>query len=84
MQAEQLESIVLDVEEQFRLDGPEVSSEAIGLAVLDRLRLVDGVGYLRFASVYKGFTDPGDFTREAGLLAKSTAPKPAPVLDDVI
>lgn len=73
---EQLESIAGEVEESLRLDGGEVSSDTIGVAVLERLRVVDGVAYLRFASVYKGFTDPGDFAREVKLLAKATAPKP--------
>ena len=47
----------------------------VGRAVLDALRGRDQVAYLRFASVYKGFTDAGDFQREAGLLTKVTKPK---------
>ena len=46
------------------------------LAVLERLRLLDQVASVRFASVYKEFDDPSDFARELGLLTKSTAPKP--------
>ena len=76
LSADQLDSIASEVEEELRLVGPEISSEQIGVAVLNRLRLVDGVAYLRFASVYKNFTDPGDFAREAKMLTKSTAPKP--------
>ena len=38
-------------------------------------RQVDDVAYLRFASVYKGFEDAGDFQREVGLLTKTTEPK---------
>jgi transcriptional repressor NrdR len=64
----QLESLATEVEEAMRLEGPEVTSEEIGLAVLDRLRHVDEVAYVRFASVYKGFDDPSDFAREIGLL----------------
>jgi transcriptional repressor NrdR len=68
-----------DVEESLRIAGSEVTSEEIGLAVLERLRAVDEVAYLRFASVYKDFSAARDFEREAGLLKKSTAPKgPAP------
>ena len=59
---------------QLRLAGPEVTSEQIGLAVLDRLRDLDQVAYVRFASVYKGFDDPADFQREVRLL-KATEPK---------
>lgn len=72
--AEVLASLANDVEEELRLSGPEVTSQEIGMAVLERLRAVDEVAYLRFASVYKGFSAAGDFEREAGLL-KSTAPK---------
>ncbi len=71
----QLEALAADVEESLRLDGPDVTSQQIGLAVLDRLRVVDEVAYLRFASVYKGFEDLGDFEREVGLLTKATEPK---------
>ena len=38
--------------------GGEVQSEQIGVAVLERLREIDKVAYLRFASVYKDFDDP--------------------------
>lgn len=54
---------------------PEVTSQQIGIAVLERLRDLDDVAYLRFASVYKGFEDIGDFAREVGLLTKTTEPK---------
>ena len=45
--------------------------------MLDRLRTLDQVAYVRFASVYKEFDDPADFEREISLLTKATAPKPA-------
>jgi transcriptional repressor NrdR len=78
---ELIDDIALQVEEEARLAGPEVTSEQVGLAVLERLRPLDEVAYLRFASVYKGFADADDFAREArdaGLLTKATAPKPRP------
>jgi transcriptional repressor NrdR len=71
----ELKSLVAEVEEAVRLAGPVVSSEQIGLEVLDRLRHLDEVSYVRFASVYKGFEDPHDFEREVGLLVKATGPK---------
>ncbi len=70
-----MEGLAIEVEEQVRLDGPEVSSELVGRAVLEALRTLDAVAYVRFASVYKGFGDIGDFEREVGLLTKSTQPK---------
>jgi transcriptional repressor NrdR len=72
-----LEQIAAEIEESLRLEGPEVTTEQVGLAVLDALRTRDHVAYLRFASVYKGFTDADDFQREAGLLTKLTTPKTA-------
>jgi len=73
--AAQISSLAGDIEESLRMAAPEVSTEEVGLAVLERLRAVDEVAYLRFASVYKGFSAAGDFEREAGLLKKSTEPK---------
>jgi len=70
-----LDALAQDVEDALRGVGAEVSSQQIGVAVLERLREVDEVAYLRFASVYKGFEDAGDFQREVGLLTKTTAPK---------
>jgi len=72
---EQLEELAGQVEEALRGEGLELTSEQIGRAVLERLRDLDEVAYLRFASVYKGFEDVGDFEREVGLLTKTTEPK---------
>lgn len=66
----QLEQLAAAVEDSARLDGPEVTSAQVGLAVLDRLREVDEVAYLRFASVYKNFDAAADFQRELALLVK--------------
>jgi transcriptional repressor NrdR len=72
---EQLDVLAHDVEDELREDGSEPTSEEVGLAVLERLRVLDEVAYLRFASVYKGFEGVDDFRREVGLLTKTTAPK---------
>lgn len=60
---------------ELRSIGPEVGSDQVGVVVLERLRRLDHVAYLRFASVYKGFEDLADFEREVGELQKTTAPK---------
>jgi transcriptional repressor NrdR len=73
--AEQLEALTSELEEHFRLLGGDLSSEQIGVAVLERLRGLDDVTYLRFASVYKGFDEAADFEREVVLLTKETEPK---------
>ena len=60
------------VEEELRnAGGSEVSTSRIGLAVLERLKNLDEVAYIRFASVYKNFDAAEDFQREAALLDKS-------------
>lgn len=73
--SDQIVRMAADIEESLRIVGSEVSTEQVGVAVLERLRAVDEVVYLRFASVYKDFSAAGDFEREAGLLKKSTEPK---------
>jgi transcriptional repressor NrdR len=74
-----VDTIVGEVEEELRKrSGGEVTSEQVGLVVLERLRVVDPVASVRFASVYKGFEDLSDFERELGMLQKTTAPKPPP------
>ena len=65
----------MQIEDEARLRGQELTTERVGLAVLDRLRDLDQVAYLRFASVYKGFDEPADFQREVRLLTKATEPK---------
>ncbi|MFO7169729.1 MAG: transcriptional regulator NrdR [Chloroflexota bacterium] len=63
--AQQLESLVNDVEtELMSLDEQEVPSTTIGDMVMRRLRELDEVAYIRFASVYRSFTDLGKL-REA-------------------
>jgi transcriptional repressor NrdR len=51
--------------------GP-IGSEEIGRLALERLRQLDSVAYLRFASVYKDFQDAEDFEREMAALTGST------------
>lgn len=70
---DQLQSLVSAVEESMRLLGSTVNSASIGLAVLEQLRQVDDVAYLRFASVYKDFDAAADFHRELELLEKSAS-----------
>ncbi len=72
---EQMEDLAQGVEDALRAETTEPSSQQVGLAVLERLKALDDVAYLRFASVYKGFEDINDFQREVGLLTKTTEPK---------
>ena len=66
--ANQVASLVSEVERVIRDRGGVVDSEQIGLVVLDRLRAFDEVAYLRFASVYKEFQGAEDFEREMAAL----------------
>jgi len=63
-----VESLAEEVEASLRGHGSQVSSEDIGREVLQRLRGLDEVGYLRFASVYKEFQDAADFEKEVAAL----------------
>ena len=69
---EQLEDLVSDIEadlrNQFRY---EVTAKKLGEMVLDRLRVVDKVAYVRFASVYREFQDIDEFTSELEKLQTS-------------
>lgn len=63
--AQALEALANDVEaELMARDEPEVPSSLIGDMVMRRLRTIDDVAYIRFASVYRSFADIGKL-REA-------------------
>ncbi len=66
--ATEVSDLVMEVEHAIKGLGPIVESEVIGRAVLDRLRTLDEVAYLRFASVYKEFQGTEDFEREMAAL----------------
>ena len=72
---ETVAAITETIEEELRSRGAEVPSDQVGVAVLEHLRALDDVAYLRFASVYKGFEGIEDFQREVVELRKTTAPK---------
>ena len=51
----------------------EVSSDKIGEMVMERLRVIDEVSYVRFASVYKKFQDIETFKKELAEMSKNKA-----------
>ena len=77
--ATQILRIASDIEEAVRARGQrEVESQEVGIELLNALRELDPVAYMRFASVYKDFQDPADFERELedlGSLRKTTPPE---------
>ncbi len=67
-----LEAIAQDVERELGdLGEREVSSQEIGERVLPRLRQLDQVSYVRYASIYRDFRDIDEFARELGELMKA-------------
>ncbi len=70
-----LQELAQLVEEALRVETTEPTSQQVGVAVLEHLKGLDEIAYVRFASVYKGFEDVGEFQREVGFLTKTTEPK---------
>lgn len=69
--AERIESLVDDIENEiFNLGTPEVTSNAIGEIVMDKIKSVDQVAYVRFASVYREFKDVNTFIDEIKKLTR--------------
>ncbi|MDX9972685.1 MAG: transcriptional regulator NrdR [FCB group bacterium] len=62
---EQVDALIDDVERTlFNSSEHEVSTDEIGRTVMDRLRKLDEVAYVRFASVYRQFKDLNEFMTE--------------------
>jgi transcriptional repressor NrdR len=62
---EAMEKIVENVEQACQeFQGDEVPSTVIGEKVMSELKTLDGVAYVRFASVYRQFRDVGEFMSE--------------------
>jgi len=60
-----LQVLAQRVEETIRANGTaEIPADEVGLAILEPLRELDEVAYLRFASVYRSFTSVADFEKE--------------------
>jgi transcriptional repressor NrdR len=73
---EQVARLAEGVEERLRRKGAMVTTQEVGIEVLELLRRLDEVAYLRFASVYKDFQELTDFERELGImLQKREAPR---------
>jgi transcriptional repressor NrdR len=62
---EAMEKIVDNVEQACQeFSGDEIPSTVIGEKVMNELKILDGVAYVRFASVYRQFRDVGEFMSE--------------------
>lgn len=68
---ERIEKIVDELENELRnMDTIEIKSRVIGDMVMEKLKALDEVAYIRFASVYKKFKDIESFERELKELKK--------------
>ena len=63
-----IDKIVAGIEMKLRKKGSGIKSEHIGNLVMNSLKRVDKVAYIRFASVYQDFNDVKSFEKEAKLL----------------
>ncbi len=59
---DKIEKIIEEIEEKLRKN-KEVKSEVIGKLIMQKLKKLDDVAYIRFASVYMNFNDIKDFKR---------------------
>lgn len=69
---EDIDVLVDEIEQKLRLrDSTEVKSWEIGKLVINRLKKIDPLSYLLFASVYRDFQTLGDFEKELEMLKKN-------------
>jgi transcriptional repressor NrdR len=72
----QLEKLVSDIEQQLYACGdPEVPSSKVGQLVIEQLAMLNEVAYVRFASVYRRFTDITGFEKELSQIRDLKAAK---------
>lgn len=65
-----IEKMINNIESKIRRKGEDVKSRLIGELVSKELKRVDKIAYIRFASVYREFTDLSDFKKEIKMLLK--------------
>ncbi len=76
VKSEVIDEIIQRINLQLMSDGlKEIPSSQLGEMLMDELRTVDQVAYVRFASVYRSFQDVNAFQKEIDKLIRSTTPK---------
>lgn len=69
---QQINQLIDDIENQiFTMEDKEIETSAIGELVMRKLKILDEVAYVRFASVYREFKDVNTFMEELGKLLKN-------------
>ena len=77
VEPERIEQVVSRIVRELETMGEaEVSSETIGELVMDNLRRLDDVAYVRFASVYRNFREAKDFEAVLDELSGDEEPRP--------
>jgi transcriptional repressor NrdR len=69
-----VDQLISGVQRQMETLGDEVTTARIGEAVMAGLKALDHVAYIRFASIYKDFSEPGDFAEIAERVEKEAIP----------
>ena len=67
---DKIERTIMKIEEKLRKKGKEIKTSFIGEVVANELKKIDKIAYVRFASVYKDFSDLEDFKKEIRGLIK--------------
>ena len=71
-----ISKMVVDIENELhKLAKAEVEARVIGEMCIERLKILDRVAYIRFASVYRDFKDVDSFTKEVEALAETSDEK---------
>ena len=73
-----VEKMVDEVEAELQRTGrTEVPSSAVGEMIMERLKRLDHIAYIRFASVYRSFADLGSLKKEVETLLDGPEPVPS-------
>jgi transcriptional repressor NrdR len=72
--ADKVDQLVTGIQRRLETQGDEVASARIGEAVMAGLKALDHVAYIRFASIYKDFSDPAEFAEIAERVEKESVP----------
>jgi len=64
VQKETISKMLWEIEEHLHKRGKEVKSSLIGELAMKKIKRLDNVAYIRFASVYRDFKDINDFKKE--------------------
>ena len=74
---ERIDRLISGIQRQLETRGDEVRTAEIGEAVMHGLKTLDHVAYIRFASIYKDFSEASDFAEIAGQVVEAPPEKGA-------